>query len=100
MKKLITMILSIILATATLAACEPAYEADIDNGTGRGQIGAIEDYRMTTGWSEGPYITTPEGHRWRVENPDEYTGYVDIAYDGMGTDTLDDDKIIYIIERG
>ena len=99
MKKFIAIIITIILAVS-LAACEPTYEVDVDNGTGRGQIGPIEDYRMTTGWNEGPYITTPEGHLWEVENPGNYVGYVDVTYDGKGTETLADDELILIIERG
>ena len=99
MKKIITIPAAVILAML-LAACEPAYPVDIDNGTGRGQIGAIEDYRTTTGWIEGNIITTPDGHYWKVENTDNYTGYVDVFFDGKGTEILEDDQIVLIIEKG
>ena len=99
MKKVIAILLAILLAIS-LAACEPSgYEVDIDNGTGRGQISAIEDYHTTTGWMEGRYIVTPEGHQWEVSNPDGYVGYVDVYYDGCGTPDKRDDIPIWFSEQ-
>ena len=96
MKKLITITLAIILAVS-LAACEPSGVGDTDD---HWQVGPVEDYRIIEGWNEGDYITTSEGHRWKVENPNNYTGAVLVSFDGKCTETPEDDTILLIIERG
>lgn len=95
MKKFITIIITIILAVA-MTACEASGAMD----TSTGKVQPIEDYHVTTGWNEGEIIATPEGHYWIVENPHNYVGYVEVAYDGRGTETLEDDVIVLIMEVG
>ena len=68
--------------------------------TDTGKVGIVEDYHITDGWSEGEYVTSAEGHRWWVENPGDYTGYVSIAFDSKGTEDLNDDELLIVIEGG
>lgn len=94
MKKIIAIALAIIMVVF-MAACEPAYEVDTNNGTGRGQIGPIEDYHIEkNAWLEGNTITTPQGHCWHVENPTGYVGRFEVSYDGRGTSDVRDDILV------
>ena len=95
MRNLFTIIIAVITAIS-MAACEASGIAD----TTTGEVAPIADYNRTIGWNEGEVLTTPEGHYWIVENPNNYMGYVEVAYDGRGTATVDDDLIVYILEIG
>ena len=100
MKKFIAIIIAITILTISMTACEASDTTFITHSSSSSNVQPIEDYRRTTGWNEGEVITTPEGHYWIVENPNNYMGYVEVSYDGRGTATLDDDMIILIVEVG
>lgn len=99
MKKIIAIIITIIMAVS-MAACEAPDTVYIPNSSSSSDVQPIEDYHRTIGWNEGEVLTTPEGHYWIVDNPGNYMGYVEVAYDGRGTETLEDDVIVLIVELG
>ena len=88
MKKLITIIITIILAIS-MAACEASGIPD----TTTGKVQPIEDYHVTTGWYECGVIATPDGHYWECDMGD-YRGYVEVAYDGLGDKNPKNDVLI------
>ena len=81
-------------ASVALAGCEASGAVDTS------KVDSIENYHITDGWCEGECIVSAEGHRWWCENPGNYTGYVEIAFDSKGTETLDDDELLVVIDGG
>lgn len=94
MKKFVAIIITIILAVA-MTACDASGGIDTSTGTGRGQIGPIEDYHIDkNAWMENDIITTSKGHAWLVPNPTNYTGRMEVSYDGRGTADVGDDILV------
>lgn len=80
--------------TPTEAATEAPAEDDVE------KIRPVANYIVDVAECEGCFVTTSDGHCWEIDNPNNYSGIVEVVYYHEWTYEPKDDILILVMERG
>lgn len=82
----------------TESTTEPTTEAPSEADAEK--IRPVAGYHVTDAECEGGYVTTSDGHCWEIDNPNNYSGIVEVVYYHEWGYEPADDILILVMERG